>query len=235
MKIYEVAFDHRLPPGLPIIVRIDGNSFHQLTAQLALERPYDPRFIDGMSAAALHALRYFEPAVFGYVQSDEINILLRPARKGVPFLGNRIQKLVSIAAARATFAFNRSLNESGIPIDAVEFDARAFTLPPDKVADYFVWRQEDAFKNCVGTVLHWSLIKKRDSPAQAHAYTKGKSLSAQQEILFGELGININDVATHLRRGVAFYREGEWIEDRAMPRLTQSPRFVTQRLPAHLL
>lgn len=207
MKGYEAAFDHRLPARLPVVLRLDGNSFSDLTRRLGLAKPFDERMVAAMVAATTAVLTYAGGAVLGYTQSDEISVLLRNDRSSddQPFLGNRVQKLVSICAATCTDAFGRALREQGLDAPPLAFDARAFVVPPAEVNDYFLWRQRDAFKNCVSAVAHYGLAEKV-GPQAAHARLRGVSHKQRQELIFQELGLNVNDLPTRHKRGVCVRR-----------------------------
>jgi tRNA(His) 5'-end guanylyltransferase len=195
MKAYEAAAEHVLPARLPVLLRLDGNSFSKLTA--GLQKPFDERFERAMDAAAVETFGYVQ-AVLGYVQSDEITLLLRNDRSpgDSPFLGNRVQKLCSLAAATCSVAFAAHFGQ-GRPA----FDCRVFVVPPSEVANAFLWRQRDAFKNCVGAVAHHALLARDGSAAAATRRLAGLSTAERQELLFAEFGINVNDLPVARRRG----------------------------------
>src|SRR5690606_15755000 len=44
MKCYERAAEAVLAPRLPVIIRLDGNSFSRLTRKLRFNKPFDERF-----------------------------------------------------------------------------------------------------------------------------------------------------------------------------------------------
>lgn len=95
-----------LTPKMPCIVRVDGRAFHTLTRQC--EKPFDERLIDSMAQTAVALCQEIDGAQLAYVQSDEISVL------GVDYVtpdsetwfGGNVQKIVSVAASRATVAFN---------------------------------------------------------------------------------------------------------------------------------
>ena len=201
MKCYERAAEAVLAPRLPVIIRLDGNSFSRLTRKLRFNKPFDERFERAMNEAARAVLEYCDGAVLGFVQSDEIHILLRndhtPATQ--PFLGGRTQKIASLTAACASVAFVKALAREGIETMA-SFDARVFTVPPSEVNNVFLWRQLDCFRNCVSSVAYWGLAGKYGR-GTARRMLHGKSTKEQQEIIFTALSINVNDLPVHWRRG----------------------------------
>lgn len=208
-KHYEEISEQLLPKGLPIVVRIDGNSFSNLTDE-HFEKPFDSEFEEYMNAAARAVMEYCTEARLGYIQSDEASFLIRPSED--PFLGGRVQKLASLFAGHASAEFSRRFGKR------VAFDGRAFALPEREVLDYFVWRQEDAFRNCVHSVAFYEIAAKTDR-SFATDRLHGADNSDKQEILFHEFGININDVPTRRKRGRCLNREEkeipieDWIDD----------------------
>ena len=204
MKGYEAASETVLPRRLPVILRLDGNSFSRFTESRGFTRPFDPAFERAMDKAALGVMDYTQ-ALCAYVQSDEITLLLRNDRvlNETPFLGNRVQKLVSQAAATAAVSFMAALAETPFVVGAGApvFDCRAFVVPEDEVNNVFLWRQKDAFKNAVGSVCYWGLVEKYNSKSKAASMLDGKSTNDRQEIMFSELGLNADTLRTSSKRG----------------------------------
>lgn len=200
MKGYEAASDYVLPSRMPIIVRLDGNSFSKLTKKL--DKPFDVNFRDWMNKAAIAVLEYCSGSQFAYVQSDEISILLRNDMtiQTDPFLSNRVQKLCSLLSSTCSLAFTKA---SGM--DAI-FDCRVFVIPESDVNNAFLWRQRDAFKNCVSSYCYWSLGKKIGKKTAAKR-VDGVSTNSRQEVLFQELGINVNDLPDWQKRGTLIAQE----------------------------
>jgi tRNA(His) 5'-end guanylyltransferase len=206
-KGYETAAEQVLPARLPIVLRLDGNSFSKLTDREEFDKPFDPQFEGAMNAAAMAVMDYCSGAQVAYVQSDEISILLRNdmTHRTQPFLANRTQKIASLCAATSAVAFNRENREHGIDTEAI-FDCRAFVLPPEDVVNYFLWRQRDAFKNCISSFAYHELRKLRGRKT-AQKMLHGKSTDERQELIFQELGVNPNDIPIHRKRGRCVYRE----------------------------
>ena len=99
MKEYEIFSELRVPKNSNIIVRIDGRSFHTLTRDLKLEKPYDVDFYKAISEVCKDLFNEFSP-LFIYTFSDEINILLND----IPFNG-RVEKINSVIASFASSSF----------------------------------------------------------------------------------------------------------------------------------
>ncbi len=134
----------------PMLVRLDGHSFHNFTK--GLKRPYDDR----LSNAMVETMKYLVEkthANLGYTQSDEISLLYyKRSSQQQPYFGGRMQKLTSILASAATGKFNQIV-QANIPEkkDVIaEIDCRVWNVPTLEFALMnFVWRQEDAIKNAV--------------------------------------------------------------------------------------
>jgi len=154
-----------------------------------------------MEETCVAVLKYCN-AEFAYSQSDEISLLLRndKSENQTPFLGNRVQKLVSLLASTASVAFSR---ETGL---TAVFDGRCFVLPPNEVVNYFIWRQEDAFKNYVSSMAYYGL-KERHGRKKAQRRLHKKSINERQEIIYQELGKNPNSGSPQRKRGFLVERE----------------------------
>lgn len=172
MKEYESVTNAVLYHRTPIILRIDGRAFHTLTS--FMEEPYDNNFIDLMNKTMVEVFNSFPDATLGYVQSDEISILLCPyaTYETEPVFGARIQKISSVAASIATQAFIKILYNMTQSDETKEwaekclegnisFDCRCFNLPKEEVINYFRFRQHDCTRNSILNAGHFYLGKKK--------------------------------------------------------------------------
>ena len=237
---YEDRARFFLPRRTYTIVRVDGKAFHNYTRKLA--RPHDDGFARAMDATAVAMCEEMQGARLAYIQSDEISVLLADFDKitsSAWFDGN-LQKVASVSASIATAVFNRVIGRclgdgddrrNSVQGDAF-FDARAFTIPdPVEVANYFVWRQQDATRNSVSMAAQ---------SVYSHKELLGKNSSEQQEMLH-QKGINWNDYPARFKRGGAVERvnftlgsmpRSEW---RAVepPVFTRDPQWLRRRIPVH--
>ena len=204
-EFYEDRTRIKLPRRTFTIIRIDGKAFHTYTK--GLTRPFDDGLIEDMNATTAYLCKNIQGAKFGYVQSDEISLVLTDFDDlGThAWFDNNLQKMVSVAASMATSEFNRlrmmrMMRNSQIFLEPehikamrmAEFDARAFQIPfIDEVENYFIWRQQDAVRNSISSVAQ-SLY----STKELH----GKKTSDMQELIF-QKGINWNDYDFRLKRG----------------------------------
>jgi len=204
MKDYERVSDARLPPRIPLIIRVDGRAFHTLTK--GMPRPWDDRLVMAMTGMAAAMCRELDGCKFAYVQSDEASFLLtdwdRYQTQG--WFKYRVQKIVSMASAIATDEFGRLYRVlyRGTKFEErrPRFDARVATYPTHEVVNYMIWRQQDATRNSIQM-----LAQSKFSHKQCH----GKNTGQLQEMLHSEFGINWNDTPTHLKRGTAIYKREE--------------------------
>lgn len=185
---YEFRARTMLPRRTWTIVRIDGKAFHAYTR--GLDRPFDRQFIDDMVTTTVHLCEQVQGCRLGYCQSDEISLVLAdnqgPASEAW-FDGNQ-QKIVSVTASMATAKFNQLR-----PGRLAYFDSRAFTIPDvHEVANYLVWRQQDAVRNSISMAAQAQF-----SHRELHGVTAGQ----MQEKLFTERGINWNDYDPWCKRG----------------------------------
>ena len=190
---YEDRYRIALPRRTYTILRLDGRAFHQYCR--GVERPFDAAFAADMDATAVSLCAEVQGATMGYVQSDEISLLLTDfaTTETEPWFGGNVQKIVSVAASYATAVFN-----SRCPGTFATFDARVFIIPdPTEVENYFIWRQKDATRN--------SILMAAQS-IYSHKELHGVSTDGMQELLF-QKGINWNDYPDVFKRGRMICRE----------------------------
>lgn len=135
-------------------IRVDGKGFSRFTKEQSYAVPYDLNFMAAMDAVARDLLLLVDGAHFAYAQSDEVSVIFSaPGAKDDPnwWFGGKLQKLVSLSAARATLSFARAeFERTGNYTMEPLFDARALELDGRRNAwEYLRWRRYDAQKNSV--------------------------------------------------------------------------------------
>jgi len=195
MKEREIYADLRTLS--PIIVRLDGRSFHQVTRTLQLSEPFDERFADAMAyvTRALITDAGFAP-VFGYTFSDEISLYFTENI----FLG-RVEKIDSVLASFASSCLTIALELK----EPISFDARIIPVTPDHVLPYLSWRQQEAWRNHMNG---WSQKLLKDD-----GYTSAEAASVLHAMKAAELheycfqrGVNLAMTPAWQRRGILVYR-----------------------------
>lgn len=253
-SFYEDRYRIYLTRRMPVITRVDGNAFHTFTR--GLDRPFDADFMKIMQKTCLSLCQNIQGCVGGYVQSDEISLLLVDYQtlESDAWFDYNLQKITSLAAARATMTFNalvrelvnryirkvsndpdmdaRRLNLWSEKQNRAMFDARAFNIPKEEVCNYFIWRQKDATRNS---------IQAAGQAQFSHKELEGKSQSDIQEMLF-QKGINWNNYTIPEKRGSFVRRYLEtigqedgtltvrrpWCIDDEMPILTEDRGYIEE-------
>ncbi|MEE4576773.1 tRNA(His) guanylyltransferase Thg1 family protein [Paenibacillus polymyxa] len=228
MKEYENAYRLSLPRRLPVIIRIDGAHFHTFTR--GMTKPFDEKLIFALWKTCKYLAYNIMGCKLVYHQSDEISLLLTNYDKLTTqsWFENNLQKMVSISASLATAKFNEEIQKVYPDKPLATFDARAWVLPHDEVANYFLWRQQDATKNSISMV------------AQAHfrhSELQGLNGNQLQDKLFVEKGLNWNDLPVWQKRGICItkqqYNKGEavrskWDVDHDTPIFSQNRDYINQ-------
>lgn len=110
---------------------------------------------------------------------------------------------------------NEIIEKDAIYKKAIEtgamFDARVFNLPKEEVANYILWRQQDASRNSVQMLGHAYF---------SQSEMQGKNNSEIQDMLMLQKGINWNNLPTEQKRGSCVIKNdtnGHWFIDREIP------------------
>lgn len=145
MKSYEQVFSHKFTKRSPLIVRVDGRHFHTFTR--GAEKPFDQKIIMSMVEAAKYVAKNMQGFKAAFIQSDEASFLITDYDdiKTQGWFDYELNKIVSISAARMSVKFNDVYRG----VELAEFDSRAFVLPKEDVANYFLWRALDWKRNSV--------------------------------------------------------------------------------------
>lgn len=188
MKLYEqMEAGRKLMPGLPICVRVDGRAFHTFTR--GMKRPYD----EDMSVAMIETMKFLveqTDACIGYVQSDEISLVLSDTK--APMFDGKIAKLNSVIASIATAKFNEVIHKTYPNKPLAFFDCRCWNVPNrTEAVNNILWREFDATKNSISMAAR---------SVYSDAQLLGKNSSEKQDMLM-EKGINWNDYPVFFKRG----------------------------------
>jgi tRNA(His) 5'-end guanylyltransferase len=201
MKRREIYSDLRCIP--PVIVRIDGRNFKNALSRMGFEKPYDEKF----TSAIVEAIETFFTKsglspVFAYTFSDEISFFFRDNA-----FESRIEKIDSIVPSYISSAFTTALN----PSEPISFDSRIIPVHEEDVREYLIWRQDEAWRNCINSYAYYTLLSEGMDEKKATAFLKNKKSSDMHELLF-DRGINISKVPMWQRRGIMFHKKETDIE-----------------------
>lgn len=184
-------------PTLPVIIRIDGNNFHNWTK--GLERPFDENLNKLMTETTKFLVQETN-AVVGYTQSDEITLILYSSdRKSSIYNDGKKQKILSKLTGKCVAFFNEE-RKKYLPNHnkVANFDCRIYQTPTLHDATVqLLWRENDATKNSIA-MLAQSLF--------SHKELQGLDGSQMQDKMMLDKGVNWNDLPVRLKRGVYIKR-----------------------------
>ena len=238
MKRYEAVSDIVLMRRTPVILRMDGSHFHTFTR--GFEKPFDSVMMAAMQKTMEALCNDIQGAVFGYTQSDEITIVLCDYKtlETSAWFDNRLEKLCSVGASKASRYFNKffiEVVEEKISTDyslsdklrdkyrsryfTADFDCRAFNIPKEEVCNCVIWRQNDAEKNSIQSLAQ-SLY--------SHKELNGLKCNQLQNKMFTEKGVNWSELPTYCKRGSACIKDenGKWFIDYDMPILKENRDYL---------
>lgn len=204
IKRYESVSKTYLTRRVPVIIRLDGRSFHTFTK--GCEKPFDRKIINTMALTAEYLIRNIQGAKVAYVQSDEISLLLTDfdTLDTDAWFGYSVQKMCSISAAMASVAFTLAYGESiivngyeGVQYKTAHFDSRAFNVPKEEVANTLRWRYQDWLRNSI-QMLAQSLYSQKE--------LHGKKSPELHEMCF-QKGKNWNDLDSRFKNGTLYVND----------------------------
>jgi tRNA(His) 5'-end guanylyltransferase len=107
MKEYEAVPQEYLMRRVPVVVRVDIRSGKSFTK--GFRKPYDEVFRRAMARTMEHVAKEIQGCIFAYTQSDEISFVLSDYKRlnSAAWFDYNVQKVASLSASEATFAFNK--------------------------------------------------------------------------------------------------------------------------------
>ena len=162
-KQEEKNTDLRFNRGTYIIVRIDGDKFHNFSSEHNFHKPNDKRALDLMVESAKQVLRTYKGHIpLAYGHSDEFSFLIKSTSN---ILSRRVFKITSMLPVIFATYYNSNWDRFfGDPSQGevikrkydAWFDARPKEYANYRSAiDYFKWRQVDChINNLYNTTLH---------------------------------------------------------------------------------
>ena len=233
-EFYENVPKQKLVRRVPVIIRIDGKSFHTFTRKL--KRPFDDLLIRTMQETTKYLCENIQGCTLGYCQSDEISLLLTDYETldTSAWFDYKVEKLVSVSASMATKAFNSNLmknvyiESAGISDETflnmlmfgkdreskdINEDLKAYLLAIYTGAE-FDSRAFNIPREEVTNYFYWrqSDASRNSVSMVGHTYfsnseMKNKSVSEVQDMLMEKHNINWNNYETHKKRGTCVVRQ----------------------------
>lgn len=249
---YENRYRFYLTRRMPVIIRVDGNAFHTFTR--GLDRPFDADFMKIMQKTCLSLCQNIQGCVGGYVQSDEISLLLVDYQtlESDAWFDYNLQKITSLAAARATMTFNELVSDLVAAYDVEGYACSQIEGEEDKEAICFekakLWQTKmnramfdaRAFNIPKEEVCNYFIWRQKDATRNSiqaagqaqfsHKELDRKSQSDIQEMLF-QKGINWNNYSIPEKRGSFVRRYTETIEREDGIVIVRSPWYIDDLMP----
>ncbi len=201
MKRREIFSDLRCVP--PVIIRVDGRNFKNALSRLEFEKPYDTRFASAMADAVQ---LFFKSSglspLFAYIFSDEISLFFPE----LAFEG-RIEKIDSVVPSFISSALTMILE----PAEPLSFDSRIIPVHGKLINEYLIWRQAEAWRNCVNSHAYYALLSEGMEEADAATYLRNKGSSDMHELLFSR-GTNVAKLPSWQKRGMMIMKEEYEVE-----------------------
>lgn len=206
MKTYEAVPKVFLTRRMPVIVRVDGRAFHTYTKKA--DKPFDDVLMNCMLESARFVAKEMQGFKIGYIQSDEASFVMTDydSIETEAWFANNLQKIVSISASCMTASFSRFMRMfncdryQGI----ATFDARAFVVPQEEVANYLLWRAKDWERNSLQMYARSCFSQK-----QLH----GKKREDMHDML-KTVGKNwATDIDDRAKNGSFIFRDGDGFVD----------------------
>jgi tRNA(His) 5'-end guanylyltransferase len=194
---YEI-YSGLVVPEKTFVVRLDGWSFHSLTKRLNFKKPFDKFFATSLAKTTQELFKFFNPT-FGYVFSDEINLLFT---KLTTF--RRIEKIDSVFAALTSTIFSSFLRKKFKKLPYVAFDCRVIPIGTKNILKYFIWRQAEAFRNFNNAYARYVLIRKGMSAREAAKKLEGIKTKQLRELI-KEHGIKLEKIPPWQENGIGVY------------------------------
>lgn len=225
MLYYRGLTDYKLIPNSYVIIMLDGRSFSK-SIKKYFKKPFDDKFIHIMNEVTLYLCNNIQGCKFGYVQSDEISLVLTDfdTPGSDSFFKYRLEKICSICASLATSKFNQLMfieeiyrNEALHKIkiyeqfskeDVIniinnmklyEFDCKAWNV--SSYNDVFAWllyRQNDCIRN-----------SKQQAASTYLSYNECVKLNVDEQIdlLYNKYNIDWNKYDDGKKYGRFIYKE----------------------------
>jgi tRNA(His) guanylyltransferase len=205
MKEIEGVSKTSLTKKTPVIIRVDGKSFH--TFCKGFEKPYDTFFNECLNRTVLRLCNNIQGAKYAERHSDEMSILVTDydSEQTEAFFDYQVEKICSVVASIATGEFIKQLFiDKGLREDYLvsspdgtckqwpAFDCRCFNIEKEDVEKYFRWRQKDALRNSVNSIANFYF---------GHKKSMNKNTKELKELLFEEKGIDWNQIPKGERAG----------------------------------
>lgn len=238
--------NYRLMSKLPIIITANIKNATKITN--LLDKPYDDRFTEALTATCVRLLQEIDGTVFGYINNDEIVIIVRNDQniETVPWLNNYIQKMVSVVSSIATTHFNTYTKSIGLELVDTIFISNIYTVPNiTEAINVIISKQQQNFQTSIQFACLYELLKNGFNKNDIEKLTINTNVDEKVELLLDECGVSFNDYPLKYRRGIACYRmpqvikigeeeiiKDKWALNSELPVFTSDKGFLKEILKA---
>lgn len=203
LSFYEQRSKTWLLRRVPVIVRVDGKSFH--TFCKSFEKPYDETLNECLTNTLIFLCKKVQGVVYGQRHSDEMSLLLLDFQhmNSEACFDYNVQKMSSVIAGLCSTEFCRQLllhDKLSLDKEFPSFDGRAFNMPEFEIANYFWDRSLDCVRNSIQNLARTMF---------SHKQLYGANNNKMQEMLFSEHGINWSDLPQQQKTGIYCYKTWE--------------------------
>jgi tRNA(His) 5'-end guanylyltransferase len=242
--VYESSYDYHITPRLPIVIRVNGRHFSNLTKRL--DRPFCSKLINVFKSTLLQTIQQLDGAVFGFQYSDEFTFVLRNDRnfEEKPFCKNNIQELNGLVSSLVSVNFFKNLvledelNE--LDGDAI-FKTKVFALPSlNEAVNHIILKQQFCYGDAIFRATQAEFVKIYGK-SEADRLLYGKKLDDKIDLLYSECKIDYeNYYPKSFRLGVAAYKvnkiirkndvdeqKKKWIIDSNLPSFIEDRNFLS--------
>ena len=259
MKGYENINRNHLTKRTPVIIRLDGKSFHTFTK--GLDRPFDDILIETMQETAKYLCDNIQGCKIAYTQSDEITLLLTDYEKidTQGWFEYNIQKMVSISSSMATLQFNRIFLDNVKRFDRNNIYYKQFEDNELQTDEYKKFKRDEKYsevlhrnvktgaifdsrvfsipKEEVNNCFVWRQQDATRNSIQmvgqsnfSHKELHKKSCNMIQDMLFKEKDINWNDYKTPLKIGSCIVKQ-EYLKETDDTPITRTRWIIDKDIP----
>ena len=235
-EFYEGIPKTKLMRRCPVIIRLDGRSFHTFTR--GFKRPFDEILIKTMQETTKYLCENIQGCVLGYTQSDEITLVLVDYQRfeSCAWFDYEIQKICSISASMTTMAFNKFFRnnvENFIQDCATDYETQGLcgegTIEYELCKTYEKALEKGAMfdarvfnipKEEVTNCVYWRQLDASRNSIQmvgqanfSHKELHCKTCNDIQDMLILKKDINWNDLPTYQKRGTCVVRNKIIVEN----------------------
>lgn len=240
---------------MPIIIRLDGRSFHTFTRGFV--KPFDKRMLETMQETTLELCRSIQGCVLGYTQSDEITLVLVDYNTldTDAWFDYNVEKMCSVSASMCTLYFNKIFlkkvreftNEHAHVVkdketygelsESVKKIMKSYARAVEQGAlfDSRVFNiPREELINCVLWRIKDSVRNSISSLAQSmfsHKELHKKNSSQMQDMLMERFGINWNNLSNFEKTGTLVAKDEDVfkIQDVMVKSYTDLEKFLTEK------